>query len=79
MSEENWHRIPRKQISWSPSINYDKCISRGKCVEYCTLVTYAFEEKDGVKRLVAKKTQTTVKSYAQAAIQYVPLKPLTLF
>ena len=54
MSEENWHGIPRKQIPWYPSIDYDKCISCGKCVEYCTLETYEFEEKDGKKRPVVK-------------------------
>ena len=50
VSEENWHGIPRSKIPWYPSIDYDKCISCGKCVEYCKLGTYEFEEKDGKKR-----------------------------
>ena len=49
MSEETWHGIPRNKIPWYPTIDYEKCISCGKCVDYCTLGTYEFEEKDGKK------------------------------
>jgi len=64
MSEENWHRIPRKQIPWYPSIDYDKYISCGKCVEYCTLGTNEFEEKDGKKRPVVKNPNSCVVLYS---------------
>jgi len=59
VSEENWHGIPRNKIPWYPSIDYDKCISCGKCVEYCKLGAYEFAEKEGKKRTWLK-TQTIV-------------------
>lgn len=60
MSEENWHGIPRNKIHWYPSIDYDKCISCGKCVEYCKFGTYEFQEKDGKKRTVVKNPNSCV-------------------
>ena len=50
MSEETWHGIPRSKIPWHPMIDYEKCISCGKCVDYCKLGVYEFEEKEGKKR-----------------------------
>lgn len=54
MSQETWHGIPRDKIPWYPTIEYAKCVSCGKCVEYCTLGTYAFEEKNGKKQPIVK-------------------------
>jgi NAD-dependent dihydropyrimidine dehydrogenase PreA subunit len=58
VSEENWHGIPRNKILWYPSIDYDKCINCGKCVEYCKFGTYEFQEEDRKKELWLK-IQTT--------------------
>jgi NAD-dependent dihydropyrimidine dehydrogenase PreA subunit len=60
MSEEAWHGIPRSKIPWHPTINYEKCISCGKCVEYCTLGVLEFEEKDGKKRPVVRNPNNCV-------------------
>ena len=60
MSEELWHGIPRHQIPWHPTIDYQKCISCGKCVEYCTLGTFEFEEKNGKKKTVVKNPNNCV-------------------
>ena len=60
MSEETWHGIPRSQILWYPTIDYEKCVSCGKCVDYCKLGTYEFEEKDGKKRSVVKNPHNCV-------------------
>ena len=57
MSEETWRGIPRSQIPWYPTIDYEKCVSCGKCVDYCTLGTYEFEEKDGKKEAHRKKSK----------------------
>jgi NAD-dependent dihydropyrimidine dehydrogenase PreA subunit len=54
MSEEIWHGIPRNKIPWYPTIDYAKCVSCGKCVDYCKLGAYEFEEKAGKKRVVVK-------------------------
>ncbi len=60
MSEETWHGIPKNKILWYPTINYDKCIGCGKCIDYCKLGTYEFEEKDGKKRTVVKNPYNCV-------------------
>jgi NAD-dependent dihydropyrimidine dehydrogenase PreA subunit len=60
MAEETWHGIPRNKIPWYPTIDYEKCKSCGKCVEYCTLGTYEFDEKDGKKIPVVRKPNNCV-------------------
>ena len=54
MPEENWHGIPRSKIPWYPKIDYEKCINCGKCVDYCKLGVYEFEETREKKRPVVK-------------------------
>ena len=60
MSEETWHGIPRSKIPWGPTINYEKCINCGKCVDYCKLGVYEFEKKEGKKRCVVKNPNNCV-------------------
>ena len=44
MFEGTYKGIPRTSIPWFPTINYEKCVGCGKCVEYCTLGVYLYEE-----------------------------------
>jgi NAD-dependent dihydropyrimidine dehydrogenase PreA subunit len=60
MSQQDWHGIPRKEIPWYPTINYEKCISCGKCVEYCTLGAFELEEKNGKRRPIVKNPNNCV-------------------
>jgi NAD-dependent dihydropyrimidine dehydrogenase PreA subunit len=60
MSEETWHGIPRSKIPWYPTINYEKCVSCGKCVDYCKLGTYELEDKNGKQIIVAKNPNNCV-------------------
>jgi len=60
MSEETYEGVPRKKIPWYPTIDYEKCISCGKCVEYCTLGVFESEEKEGKKRSVVKNPNNCV-------------------
>ena len=60
MSEETWHGIPRSKIPWCPTIDYEKCASCGKCVDYCKLGAYEFEENNGKKRPVVKNPNNCV-------------------
>ena len=60
MAEIKWHGIPLSKIPWYPSIDYDKCTYCGKCVEYCTLGTYEFQENDGKKRPLVKNPNNCV-------------------
>ncbi len=60
MIEEAYEGIPRNKIHWAPSINYEKCITCGKCIEYCHNHVFEFEEKDGTKRTIVKNPDACV-------------------
>ncbi len=60
MSEETWHGIPRSKIPWFPTIDHQKCISCGKCEDYCKLGVYEIEEYEGKKRSVVKNPNSCV-------------------
>ena len=60
MSEETYEGIPRNQISWAPKIDYDKCISCGKCVDFCHVQTFGTEEKGGKKKTVVKNQNSCI-------------------
>jgi CDP-4-dehydro-6-deoxyglucose reductase, E3 len=49
---KNWHGIPRSEILWHPNIDYEKCSSCGKCVNYCTFGTFELQEDEGKKKPV---------------------------
>jgi NAD-dependent dihydropyrimidine dehydrogenase PreA subunit len=60
MSQEEWHGIPRKEIPWYPTIDYKKCVGCGKCVDYCKLGTYEFDQKNGKQTSVVKNPYNCV-------------------
>ncbi len=55
MPEDTYEGIARSKILWTPKIDYKKCISCGKCVDFCHTGTFGFEERDGKKKAVVKK------------------------
>ena len=60
MSEKTYKGIPRGKIPWYPIIDYEKCIRCGKCVEYCTLGAFEFEEINGEQKPIAKNPYNCV-------------------
>lgn len=60
MPEEDYEGIPRNKIPWDPKIDYDKCITCGKCVEFCHMNTFKIEKKDGKKKTVVNPNQCVV-------------------
>jgi NAD-dependent dihydropyrimidine dehydrogenase PreA subunit len=60
MSEETWHGIPRNKIPWYPTIDYDKCITCGKCVDFCHMSVFATEEKDGKKKTAVENPYSCI-------------------
>jgi len=60
MSEETYEGVPRNKIPWAPKIDYDKCLTCGKCVDYCHMGVFEFEEKEGKKRTVVKNPNSCV-------------------
>lgn len=49
MSEETYEGVPRSKIPWDPKIDYEKCVTCGKCVDFCHVSAFKFEEKDDKK------------------------------
>ena len=60
MDEETYHGVPRSKIPWGPTIDYEKCKSCGKCVDYCKLGVYEFDEKERKKMSVVKHPNNCV-------------------
>jgi len=60
MPEELYEGLPRNKIPWYPTIDYEKCIGCGKCVDYCKLGVYEFEESEGKKMSVVKNPHNCV-------------------
>jgi NAD-dependent dihydropyrimidine dehydrogenase PreA subunit len=60
MAEESYHGVPRSKISWGPTIDYEKCVTCGKCVDFCHVKVFAFEEKEGEKRTVVKNPNNCI-------------------
>ncbi len=61
MSETTYKGIPRTKIPWYPSINYEKCISCGKCAEFCKQGVYEIKvQKDQTKKTVVKNPYSCV-------------------
>ncbi len=44
---KEYEGIPRNQIPWDPKIDYSKCVTCGKCVEFCHMTAFKREEKSG--------------------------------
>jgi NAD-dependent dihydropyrimidine dehydrogenase PreA subunit len=51
---EEYHGINRDKIPWYPTIDYDKCLNCGTCVEYCKLGVYDHTEEQGEKKPIVK-------------------------
>jgi NAD-dependent dihydropyrimidine dehydrogenase PreA subunit len=60
MSEETYEGIPRNKIPWAPKIDYKKCVSCGKCVDFCHMHAFGLEEKNGKKKTVVKNLDACV-------------------
>jgi NAD-dependent dihydropyrimidine dehydrogenase PreA subunit len=60
MSEESYEGIPREKIVWHPIINYEKCTTCGKCVEFCHAKAYGFEGTGKQKKTIVKDLNACV-------------------
>jgi ferredoxin len=59
-SEETYKGIPRNKVIWDPRIDYEKCVACGKCVDFCHVAAFKFEEKNGEKRTVVNPNRSIV-------------------
>ncbi len=53
MFKETYKGISRKEIPWFPIVDYEKCISCGKCVDYCKLGVYRLDVAQKKSRPIA--------------------------
>jgi len=60
MSEKDFEGIPRNKIPWDPKIDFDKCITCGKCVDFCHTKSFSLEEKNGKKETIVNPNQCIV-------------------
>lgn len=59
-SEVTYEGIPRNKIPWDPKIDYEKCIACGKCVDFCHVDAFKFEDQDDQKRTVVNPNKCIV-------------------
>jgi ferredoxin len=60
IAEEIYEDIPRIDIPWDPKIDYYKCTTCGKCVDFCHTKAFKFEERDGEKKTVVNPNSCIV-------------------
>ena len=60
MSEESYQGVPRTKIPWDPKIDYEKCTSCGKCVDFCHTSAYRYEVQNGKKKTVVSPNKCIV-------------------
>ncbi len=60
MPETQYKGIPRSKIPWDPIIDYAKCTTCGKCVDFCHVGAFKFEETNGKKQTVVNPNRCVV-------------------
>jgi NAD-dependent dihydropyrimidine dehydrogenase PreA subunit len=60
MTKQPYKGIQREKIPWYPTIDYAKCVSCGKCVDYCKLGAYSLEENQGKKHPIVSNPYNCV-------------------
>jgi ferredoxin len=60
MSDEPYEGVPRSKIPWDPKIDYKKCTTCGKCVDFCHTGAYRFKTQDCKKKTVVNSNKCIV-------------------
>jgi NAD-dependent dihydropyrimidine dehydrogenase PreA subunit len=60
MAEKTYHGIPREKIPWYPTIDYEKCLSCGKCADFCHVKTFGVKEENGKKKTVVQNLNSCI-------------------
>jgi len=60
VSEEMFHGVARSKIPWYPVIDYEKCLSCGKCVSFCKHGVIESEDFNGKKKSIVKNPNNCI-------------------
>ncbi len=66
--------VPRDQIDWFPTINYEKCNGCGDCVTFCAHGVY---EQEAEKIVIIKPMNCVV--FCQACLKMCPIDEAMIF
>lgn len=59
-SEETYEGIPRKEIPWDPKIDYEICITCGRCIDFYHVGAFKLVEENNQKRTVVNPDKCIV-------------------
>lgn len=60
MPETHYKEIPRNLIPWDPKIDPSKCITCGKCVDFCHQKAFKMENINGKKQVTVNPNYCVV-------------------
>ncbi len=60
MTEDDYEGIPREKIPWDPKIDYTKCTTCGKCLEFCHMTAFKTQISNGKKKTVVNPNRCVV-------------------
>ena len=60
MTEQAYKGIPRNKIPWHPTIDYEKCVNCGICIDYCKLGVYDLIDNRAEKKSIVKNPNNCV-------------------
>ena len=73
--EDTYEGVSREKIPWNPKIDYEKCITCRKCVEYCHVGAFSIEEKDEQKRTIVNPNKCIV--FCRGCEEVCPAQAIT--
>lgn len=60
MAEEKmWEGIPRREVPWHPTVNYELCIGCRACFDFCPASVYDWDDAEN-QPIVARPEDCTV-------------------
>ena len=60
VTEQVYKRIPRNKIACYPTIDYDKCVNCGICIDYCKLGVYDLIDNGEEEKSIVKNPNNCV-------------------
>jgi len=75
LTETEYKGIPRNKIPWDPIIDYAKCTTCGKCVDFCHTKAFKTEETNGKKKTTVNPNRCVV--FCHGCEDICPVKAIT--